>query len=74
MQDYSDKRFLVVDDFNDFLSSVKAMLREMGRVTWIPPTVARKPSPCAGRSSATTSSLHDYNLAPARTASRCSRS
>jgi len=30
MQDYSDKRFLVVDDFNDFLSSVKAMLREMG--------------------------------------------
>ena len=30
MQDYSDKRFLVVDDFNDFLSSVKAMLREKG--------------------------------------------
>ena len=30
MQDYSDKRFLVVDDFNDFLSSDKAMLREMG--------------------------------------------
>jgi CheY-like chemotaxis protein len=30
MQDYSDKRFLVVDDFSDFRSSVKAMLREMG--------------------------------------------
>lgn len=30
MQDYSQQRFLIVDDFNDFLSSVKAMLREMG--------------------------------------------
>lgn len=30
MQDYSQQRFLVVDDFNDFLSAVKAMLREMG--------------------------------------------
>ncbi|WP_043312023.1 tetratricopeptide repeat-containing response regulator [Pseudomonas sp. ML96] len=30
MQDYSQQRFLIVDDFTDFLSSVKAMLREMG--------------------------------------------
>src|SRR3989338_9590512 len=30
MQDYSNKRFLVVDDFSDFRSSVKAMLRDMG--------------------------------------------
>ncbi|MEO4049166.1 response regulator [Pseudomonas sp. CAU 1711] len=30
MQDYSGKRFLVVDDFSDFRSAVKAMLREMG--------------------------------------------
>ena len=30
MQDYSDKRFLVVDDFSDFRSSVKAMLWDMG--------------------------------------------
>ncbi len=30
MQDYRDKRFLVVDDFSDFRSSVKAMLTDMG--------------------------------------------
>jgi len=30
MQDYSGKRFLVVDDFSDFRSSVKAMLADMG--------------------------------------------
>lgn len=30
MVDYSGKRFLVVDDFSDFLGSVKAMLRQMG--------------------------------------------
>ncbi|WAJ37558.1 response regulator [Pseudomonas sp. GOM7] len=30
MLDYSGKRFLIVDDFSDFRSSVKAMLREMG--------------------------------------------
>jgi CheY-like chemotaxis protein len=30
MQDYSQQRFLIVDDFADFRSSVKAMLREMG--------------------------------------------
>jgi CheY-like chemotaxis protein len=30
MLDYGSKRFLIVDDFSDFRSSVKAMLRDMG--------------------------------------------
>ncbi len=30
MLDYSNKRFLIVDDFSDFRNSVKAMLRDMG--------------------------------------------
>ncbi|HSC82849.1 MAG TPA: response regulator, partial [Pseudomonas sp.] len=30
MEDYSQQRFLIVDDFTDFRNSVKAMLREMG--------------------------------------------
>lgn len=30
MQDYSNKRFLVVDDFSDFRTSMKSMLRDIG--------------------------------------------
>ena len=30
MQDYSRTRFLIVDDFSDFRSSIKAMLRDIG--------------------------------------------
>ncbi len=30
MQDYSTKRFLVVDDFSDFRNSMKSMLRDIG--------------------------------------------
>ena len=30
MQDYSNKRFLIVDDFSDFRTSMKSMLRDLG--------------------------------------------
>jgi CheY-like chemotaxis protein/cytochrome c-type biogenesis protein CcmH/NrfG len=61
MQDYSKKRFLVVDDFSDFRTSVKSMLRDM-RATDVDTADCGEDTLKCCRKNRYDIILHDYNL------------